>query len=66
MAGYQLGLKKEQLKVVVEFLSVRNVFALLLGLGRAPFAFKELGGTNCCVCYSIDSYNETLGKHNIP
>ena len=37
MAGYPLGLKKEQLKVVVEFLSVRNVFALPLGLGRAPF-----------------------------
>ena len=32
MAGYPLGLKKEQLKVVVEFLSV---FALPLGLGRA-------------------------------
>ena len=28
-------------------------------------ACKELGGTNCCVCYSIDSYNKTLGKHNM-
>ena len=47
--GYPLGLKKEQLEVVVKFLSGRDVFAVLpTGFGKSlcyaclPFTFEEL------------------------
>ncbi len=46
--GYPLGLKKEQLDVVVAFMSGKDVFAVLpTGYGKSlcyaclPFAFKE-------------------------
>ena len=50
--GYEQGLKKEQLEVVVAFLSGRDVFAVLpTGFGKSvcyaclPFAFELLEET---------------------
>ena len=69
--GYSLGMKEEQMKVVVAFMTGKDVFAVLptefmlclpaIRLCRG----REVGGdrkAHCGGCYSINCHNEGSGK----